>query len=210
MSTNAALIAPARPCPRNVTSGARFETVSFDQDYITRLTNGEPQTEQHFCGYFGDLLQIKLRARVRSPQLIEDVKQETLLRVFKDLRAGKIKHPEALGAYVNSVCNYVLFEAFRADSRFSDIGEEGPAMIDQKSRADEFFITRERKDHVAAVLKDMPEKDRQLLIAVFLNEEDKDEVCRRFNIDRGYLRVLLHRARLKFKALFLEAYAAAP
>ncbi len=206
MSTNAASLAPARPFLLKATSGGRFETVSFDQDYVNRLINREPEAEQHFCAYFGDLLQIKLRARVRSPQLLEDVKQETLLRVFKNLRASGIEHPERLGAYVNSVCNNVLFEAFRAESRFSDMGDEGPAMIDPKSRADEFFITRERKEHVAAVLKDMPRKDRELLTAIFLNEQDKDEVCRTFNIDRGYLRVLLHRARLKFKALFTDAY----
>ena len=210
MSTNAAFLAPACPCIVKATSGGRIETVSFDQDYVNRLTRGEPQTEQHFCAYFGDLLQIKLRARVRSPQLLEDVKQETLLRVFKNLRANGIEHPERLGAYVNSVCNNVLFEAFRAESRFREMGDEGAAMIDPKSRADEFFITRERKDQVAAVLKGMPRKDRELLIAVFLDEQDKDAVCRKFNVDRGYLRVLLHRARLKFKILFSEAYAATP
>jgi hypothetical protein len=38
---------------------------------------------------------------------------------------------------------------------------------------------------------------------LFFEECDKDEVCRRLNIDRGYLRVLLHRAKLRFKAEYV-------
>jgi RNA polymerase sigma-70 factor (ECF subfamily) len=51
----------------------------------------------------------------------------------------------------------------------------------------------------------MNEKDRQLLRRVFLEEEDKDQVCREFQIDRNYLRVLLHRARLRFRAVLTQS-----
>ena len=51
----------------------------------------------------------------------------------------------------------------------------------------------------------MNEKDRQLLRRVFLDEEDKDQVCREFQVDRNYLRVLLHRARLRFRAALSQS-----
>jgi RNA polymerase sigma-70 factor (ECF subfamily) len=35
-----------------------------------------------------------------------------------------------------------------------------------------------------------------------LEEKDKDEVCRQFGVDRDYLRVLLHRAKDKFRVLY--------
>jgi hypothetical protein len=37
-----------------------------------------------------------------------------------------------------------------------------------------------------------------------LQERDKDQVCRDFGVDREYLRVLLHRAKQSFKALYLR------
>jgi len=35
-----------------------------------------------------------------------------------------------------------------------------------------------------------------------LEEKEKDAVCREFGVDRDYLRVLLHRAKDKFKGLY--------
>ena len=61
----------------------RFE---FDRAYLDRLASGEPETERHFTRYFGDLLSIKLRSRLRSPAQVEDARQETFLRVMKALR----------------------------------------------------------------------------------------------------------------------------
>jgi hypothetical protein len=62
----------------------------------------------------------------------------------------------------------------------------------------------ERQQIMRRLLEELSEKDRQLLCRVSLDGEDKDAVCREFHVDRHYLRVLLFRARLRFKAL-LEA-----
>lgn len=184
-----------------------METVCFDEEYVRRLIEGDSAIERHFAQYFGDLLAIKLRARIRSPQLLEDVRQETFLRVIRNLRTSGIEHPERLGAYVNSVCNNVMFESFRAESRFTEVADDGAFMVDPRASADEMFITLERKKQVASVLSELNDKDRVLLTAVFLEERDKDEVCRSFGVDRNYLRVLLHRARLRFRAVFSDSYA---
>jgi RNA polymerase sigma-70 factor (ECF subfamily) len=48
----------------------------------------------------------------------------------------------------------------------------------------------------------MPRRDRDLLRAIFFEEKDKDSVCREMGVDREYLRVLVHRAKDKFKALY--------
>lgn len=183
---------------------------SFDAAYIERLIAGDKETERHFALYFTELLWLKLRTRVHSPQLMEDIRQETFLRVLRNLRDGRLDHPERLGAYVNSVSNLVMLESFRSESKYCEIADEGSAMIDPKSSADDAFINRERKEQVAAVLKEMPEKDRELLKAAFLHDQDKDEICRRFGVDRAYLRVLLHRARTRFRGVFSRTYATNP
>jgi len=55
---------------------------------------------------------------------------------------------------------------------------------------------------IREILDQMPERDRRLLREVFLEERDKDEVCRDFGVSREYLRVLLHRAKESFKSLY--------
>ena len=98
---------------------------SFDEDYLRRLTEGDAVVESHFTAYFGELLSLKLRVRIRSPQLIEDIRQETLLRVLQTLRKkGGVEHPERFGAFVSSVCNNVLMEMVRADLRHDRLESE--------------------------------------------------------------------------------------
>ena len=52
------------------------------------------------------------------------MRQETFTRVFAALRAGKIRQPDRLGAFVNSMCNNVLLEHYRASSRDSSLEDE--------------------------------------------------------------------------------------
>ena len=54
----------------------------FDDSYLERLRAGDFRTQEHFVAYFSELIQLKLRSRLRSPQAIEDVRQETFARVF--------------------------------------------------------------------------------------------------------------------------------
>jgi RNA polymerase sigma-70 factor (ECF subfamily) len=175
---------------------------TFDEQYVSRLTEGDPETEHHFVSYFGNLLLIKLRSRLRSRQHIDDVRQETLLRVLFALRRkGGVAQPERLGAFVSSTCNHVLLELFRAQSRTVPMPIDPPERADEAPSAESELIGQERKDTVRRVLAELPEKDQQVLKLLFYQDTPKDEVCRQFQVDRGYLRVLLYRAKKRFREL---------
>jgi len=55
---------------------------SFDREYVQRLQHRDPETERHFVSYFGKLLRIKLHSRVRNTQSVEDLIQDTFVRVL--------------------------------------------------------------------------------------------------------------------------------
>jgi RNA polymerase sigma-70 factor (ECF subfamily) len=177
-----------------------LDRFAFDKDYVDRLTTGDSETETHFSSYFGDLLFIKLRSRLRSRELVEDACQDTLLRVLNQLRKkGGIEFPERLGAYVNSVSEHVLLEFYRAGSRFQQAPENAAEPTDQTASAETQFITEERKAAIRKILPTLPKDDREILQSVFLKEQDKDEICRRLAINRDYLRVRVHRALGRFR-----------
>ena len=184
---------------------------SFDESYVERLRAGDFRTQEHFVAYFSELLQLKLRSRLHSPQAIEDVRQETFARVLAALRGSKIRQPERLGAYVNSMCNNVLLEHYRASQRDSSIEDEE----DQDFPAKPVDLlgalaAKQMEEKVRELVDELPERDRRLLREVFLEERDKDDVCRDFGVDRDYLRVLLHRAKQSFKALYLKNMSSRP
>lgn len=181
---------------------ARYQ---FDLAYVEKLAAGDPDTEQHFTRYFGDLLSIKLRSRLRSPAAVDDVKQETFLRVLTALRQGKgIESPGALGAFVNAVSNNVLFELYRQQSRLAALDDENAVDLPANDESAEMRMESvEERAHVRQVLATLPPKEQQLLHWLFFEDMDKDEVCRRLNVDRNYLRVLLHRAKLRFRSEYV-------
>jgi RNA polymerase sigma-70 factor, ECF subfamily len=195
---------PPMPSVAAGTSSMRF--YAFDHAYVDRLSSGDFRTEAHFVAFFSELIQLKLRARLRTPQAIEDVREETFARVFAALRSpGGIPQPDRLGAFVNSICNSVLLEHYRASSRDSSLEAEPEQnfpdpVIDVLGAV----AAKQMEAKVLEILEGLPERDRRLIRAVYLEERDKDEVCREFGVDRNYLRVLLHRAKQSFKNLYLK------
>ncbi len=187
--------------------GVRLQFTAFDTSYLERLQRGDVRTEQHFVAYFSELLRLKLRSRLNSKETIEDVRQETFVRVLALVRAKDgIRQPERLGALVNSVCNHVLLEHYRSHSRSDSNLDEAPeqAFIGEQISVSGLFEIEETERVVRKILRDLPERDRRLLQAVLLEERDKDEVCAELGLSRDYLRVLVHRAKQSFKSSYMK------
>jgi len=184
-----------------------LQFIAFDAPYLERLQRGDAGTERHFAAYFGELIQLKLRSRLSSKEAVEDVRQETFVRVLTLVRAKDgIRQPERLGALVNSVCNHVLLEHYRSQRAMDSSLDEEPerAFIDERISVSGLFEVDETEQAVRKILGDLPERDRRLLQAVLLEERDKDEVCAELGLSRDYLRVLVHRAKQSFKSWYLK------
>ena len=185
-----------------------MEFFSFDELYLQRLRERDFRTEQHFAAYFSRLLVIKLRSRLRESPAVEDIRQETFVRVLKALRTeGGIRNPERFGAFVNSVCNNILQEFYRTSAHGDPSAEETPDPPDRTIDLDGMLVTKQTRAQVREILAQLSERDRRLLAAIFLEEKDKDEVCREFGVDRDYLRVLLHRAKENFRLMYQKNQA---
>jgi RNA polymerase sigma-70 factor (ECF subfamily) len=183
----------------------KFET--FNEDYVRRLTNGDSIAANHFAAYFGDLLYLKLRMRMRSIHLIDDIRQETLTRVLEILRVGEgVERPERFGAFVNGVCNNVARELCRLDER-TEPWDEGnmEEPTDPSTDLDAYLITAEMKLEIRRILAELPDKDRQILQAIYLDDIDKASLCRMFHVNPNYLRVLVYRAKSQFREVYLRS-----
>ena len=183
-----------------------MEFFNFDGAYLKRLRDGDPSTEQHFVVYFGQLLRIKLRSRMLTSDKAEDLSQETFIRVIAALRReGGVRQPERFGAFVNSICNNTLQEHYRAcmkNAKNQTMEEVHMNIPDKILDLEGMLVTKQSAEQVRRILDGMPKRDRELLRAIFLEEKEKDAVCKELGVDREYLRVLIHRAKDKFKALY--------
>jgi RNA polymerase sigma-70 factor, ECF subfamily len=185
---------------------------AFNKAYVERLQNGDPATEHHFFVYFEKLLRIKLRARALPSDKVEDLKQDTFIRVIAAVRKeGGVRQPERFGAFVNSICNNVLLEYYRSLGKNQQMNDTHEEIPDKVLDLEGMMVSRQCSERVRKILWELPTRDRELLRAVFLEEKEKDALCREIGVDRNYLRVLLHRAKHKFKAVYRkEQFGALP
>jgi RNA polymerase sigma-70 factor (ECF subfamily) len=183
---------------------ARF---AFDSEYVQRLADGDSATQQHFVAYFSPLLFVKIRARVRSLDFVDDIMQDTFLRVFTTVRREGIKQPECLGAFVSSVCNNVLFEYNRRNNKAAQLDTQLD-VVDTRCDVDRTAQSNQRKQIARVVLGQLPQKEGSLLRRIFLEGCDADLLCKEYGVTRDYLRVMVHRA-LKRAQLVTRAMSCA-
>jgi RNA polymerase sigma-70 factor (ECF subfamily) len=183
--------------------GRLLQFHSFDENYLGRLREGDFLTQDHFRKYFTALMKVKLQSRLKSPDAIEDVQQETFMRFYAALREGRIREPKSLGSFVNSMCNNVLKESWRRkDSALSLDDDDAPELPAAPFDLLKIIDDKQAAERVRKVIEQLPERDRRVLRAIFFEERDKDEVCRELGITRDNLRLLLHRVKRKFRDLY--------
>ena len=185
-----------------------METSVFDERYLSGIRDRDPEVESHFVAYFRMPIWLKARRQLHSLDLAEDAAQETVLRVLRYFRSGKnLDYPERLPAFVQSICHNVTLEMIRTKTRFRQAPETAPDPEDPSSNAEVQAVSEERKALVREILARLPDKDRDLLHLSTFEEMDKAELCERFGVGPEYLRVLLHRARQRFRAALEKAEA---
>jgi RNA polymerase sigma-70 factor (ECF subfamily) len=178
------------------TRATRFE---FDESYLRALEGRDEAAENQLISSLGPRIRMVLRSHIRSWDRTLDAYQETFLRVFTYLRSGKtLDSPSSLPGFVLAVSRNVAFEHLRSYSRQDQFPEEMADPVDTAPGLEDKVVTEERKQIVRRVLSELNQRDRDLL-CLLLEDEDPKKLCRDFGVDRSYLRVLLYRARLRFK-----------
>lgn len=188
-----------------------MELFAFDRVYVDRLRDGDPAVEHHFISYFEPFLHMMLRSRSTPPDQVDDITQESFARVLATLRReGGIRQPDRFGAFVCTTCKNVLYERRRADQKGAPLEDSHYEIPDKVIDLDGFLATKQLMQLVREILDQMSARDSAILRAIFLEEKEKDEVCRQFGIDRDYLRVCLHRAKEKFRVHYDKRHLPRP
>ena len=174
----------------------------FDADYLHGLNKRNPDIEGHFVEYFSNFLQMKLRRRSANVEQMNDIRQETFARVLAAIRTqGRVRQPECLGAFVSTVCNNIFYEVVRSGNHYQPIGDLQTEPHDPGRSPEAIVTSSEAAADLRSALSRMPQRERTVLSAIFLEQKDKDEICRQLGINRGNLRVLLHRAKKRLRRI---------
>ena len=138
---------------------------------------------------------------------VDDVVQETLTRFLSALRDEKIRNPESTAAFLSGICNNVIQEYRRRIWRepLSD-PESPPPERPAPPEAD----VLELRQAIAVVMSQLSQRDRDILRAFFLEERDKEEICRTMDLADSQFRVALFRAKERFRKIYQQAVKQKP
>jgi RNA polymerase sigma-70 factor (ECF subfamily) len=154
-----------------------------------------------------------LRHVLRDKTMADDLCNETFRVVLERLRQQPLEEPEKLAPFLAQTARLLARNAQRAEVRRRTFTGQQQA-IDEfgDPEADPSAVSQAqaRTDAVQKILAELPTvRDREILVRVYLRDEDKDQVCRDLGIDDAHFRRVVFRARERFKALLDKRYRAA-
>jgi RNA polymerase sigma-70 factor (ECF subfamily) len=159
----------------------------------------------HLAAVYRDFpgLRALILRRVRDPEVAADILQDAAVTTLEKLRMGEIARPENLGGYLYRVALNHLRNHRRKDRSAvssADALDELPA-----SESDtDWERVRGRQWAAAArrMLDEMPvARDREVLVRFYLDDEDREAICRELGLSEEHFNRVIFRARNRFREL---------
>ena len=139
---------------------------------------------------------------------LDDVVQETMARFLHALRTEKMRNPESMAAFLSGICNNVIYEYKRRQRREP---VHDPDSFSSESPAGLGADMVELRQVIGLVMNQLAPREQEILRAFFLEERDKSEICRAMGLSAVQFRVVLFRAKEKFREIYqlnLKRYVA--
>ena len=147
---------------------------------------------------------------VRDPERADDLTQETFLRAHQ--RLDDLKDTGALEAWLYRIATNLCYDRFRRREHRQPMlpllpgSEEANALVvdELALRPDQLLEQSEMSGCVLRFLIQLPESQREVILLHDLQELTAPEIAERLGISLHNVKIRLHRARLRLKAVMSE------
>jgi RNA polymerase sigma factor (sigma-70 family) len=172
-------------------------------DLVERIRRDDPSGMEDLYRVFARGIRFYL-CRQLGPQELDDRVHDTFLIVVQAIRRGDLREPERLMGFVRTVVRRQV--AAHIDELVHSRREE--VEIDVNTRLPDHTWNPEQnlasREHVALmrrVLESLSQRDREILIRFYLQEESQDQICREMELTETQFRLLKSRAKARFGEL---------
>jgi RNA polymerase sigma-70 factor, ECF subfamily len=159
----------------------------------------------HLAAVYRDYpgLRALILRRVRDPELAADILQDAAVTTLEKLRRGEIADPENLGGYLYRVALNHLRNHRRKDrSTLSSPEALGELRASEDHVEWEFVWGRQWATAARRMLEEMPvARDREVLVRFYLDDEDREKICRELRLSEEHFNRVIFRARNRFREL---------
>lgn len=175
-----------------------------------RIAVGDSAAEGELVARYSQGLSYLLRRLTGSPELAEDLHQETFRIVLTRLRQRGLDDPAGLAAFLRGTARNLVVAERRKWSRRKTEGDEeelSQAIHPAPGQLSSVLLDEEART-VRQLIRELPTaRDRELLLRFYVAEEEKESICAHLALDRQHFNRVLFRARQRFKELFERSRA---
>src|SRR5262245_40014922 len=170
-----------------------------------RIQEGDSSAESELIRQFEPGLRVLLRRRTGGDHgLLQDLVQETLLVVLTRLRGEGIDDPQKLAAFAAQTARNLAIASLRKTERQRTDGdsEATERNADESVGLDGLTAGAEAAAAVRALLSELPQpRDRLMLKRFYLDDHDRDSICKELNLNEAAFNQALSRARRRFRQI---------
>lgn len=145
-----------------------------------------------------------IQRQTRDAHVAAELLNEAACVAWDKWRKGKIARPAEIGGYIYQVAVFLLRNRRRVVVERPDRRADSQvleSMAAAERSADEMFDTQ-LAARVRQIIDSMDShRDRLVLVRFYLNEEDKEDICRDLGLSSSQFIKILHRARTRLRRL---------
>src|SRR5215475_8263412 len=184
---------PSRPTPPQAPRASAGGAAPLSEADVAALI------EKNYVG-----LRLLVSRRCRDQHVGADLLNEAVCTTWAKWQAGKIERPEQIAGYVLQVTMNLLRNHRRAIAERPEKRADAAKLQElsiEREPGDE-TIEREIASQVKNVIRGMSsQRDRAILVRFYLDEEDKETICRDLGLSPLQFDKILHRARGRLRKL---------
>lgn len=173
---------------------------------VERIKNGDVMAENDMVERYQRGLLFMLRHRANNSELAKDIAQETWRITLEKVRAGQLKDPSKLAAFIVQIGKNQLTMSYRGavNTRTTSM-ESVPEGTDDKNQPQQIL---ERHNTALLVRKLLGElstpRDKEIMMRFYIKEQNKHVICQELGLDDIHFNRVLYRAKERFKKLWQE------
>jgi RNA polymerase sigma-70 factor (ECF subfamily) len=194
--------APAQS-ERNGASAPEERAGPTDEELVGRATHGDPQAFEMLIQRYQSLVCVVAYRQLHSPDLVEDVAQETFVRAF--LHLGELDDVHRFKSWLLRIAANLSLDFLRRrkkqgvslDETGAYIAAEAAAAKNPKAEAqeaDRHAVSDEVRVQIVEAIYSLPEEYQMPAAMKYLEEIPYKEIARRLGLREEAVRKRIHRA----------------
>lgn len=182
------------------------ESAEQNIEWAQRIAEGDKSAEEELVAQYQTPIRLIVFKRTGNAQLARDICQEAFIAVLENMRAGKVRNPESLAAYIRQVALHLSVQHYRKDKRFvSDHDVVVDLHVQHRDRKEANMDVRNIRTLLESTLSDLTKpRDREILKRFYLHDEDKLQICDSLSLTPAHFDRVLYRAKQRMRKLIEE------